>query len=711
MKVIRIVAFHALPIMAVTACTTLFSSAMAATTTSDSPESTLPTIVVNAKKAQPTYQVAISNTATKNSALLHDVPQTVNVVNQAVMRDQNVTSMQDALVNVPGLSASVGDGQRDQISIRGFVNIVDQFVDGVRDDALYYRDLSNIEQVEVLKGPAAVLYGRGSSGGIVNRVTKKPKAHPVKEVGVVFGSRGQKRGEFDLGAMTQDNNAQFRVTGAVEDTSSFRDGYFLNRQAIAPSALFKVSPDTTVLLQADYLHDKRLADQGVPSYHGRPVKVPIKTYYGASNGRDRTFVESEVVSGAVTLDHRFSDRLNLHSVLRAYDYTLDRNYTTPVVNESARTASLSQTRRVRDEKGYYLQNELSQLFNWGDTKHELMYGLELGQQDKSEQLKTKKNVVVYPLFNPILVDLPPLPSNLAAKNDNKSKFNIMGLYVQDFMTLSPEWKLLVGARFDRLEQERDDRTKSSTDLNRTDTTLSPRFGLVYQPIEDVSVYASYSKSFQPIADAFVFYANSDQLKPTITDNKEIGVKWDVNPQASFTTSLFEMTQSNIQNQDPNNPLLAVPIGEQRTRGVELTFSGEIAPQWDVLAGYSYMKSEILNSTAKTKEGKSFNGNEASLTPRNSFNLWIKHQLDGGYYVAVGGKAESSRFASPDDLTTLPGYGVMNLGAGYEAAQFDVTATLQNVLNRKYFVSGHSAANDYNMPGQPITLVVGARYRF
>jgi catecholate siderophore receptor len=253
--------------------------------------------------------------------------------------------------------------------------------------------------------------------------------------------------------------------------------------------------------------------------------------------------------------------------------------------------------------------------------------------------------------------------------------------------------------------------KSSTDLNRTDTTLSPRFGLVYQPIEDVSVYASYSKSFQPIADAFVFYANSDQLKPTITDNKEIGVKWDVNPQASFTTSLFEMTQSNIQNQDPNNPLLAVPIGEQRTRGVELTFSGEIAPQWDVLAGYSYMKSEILNSTAKTKEGKSFNGNEASLTPRNSFNLWIKHQLDGGYYVAVGGKAESSRFASPDDLTTLPGYGVMNLGAGYEAAQFDVTATLQNVLNRKYFVSGHSAANDYNMPGQPITLVVGARYRF
>lgn len=709
MNVIRILTIHSLPMMAVS-CAVLSSQAMAEMSFNNT-ESSLPTIVVQAKKTEPTYQVKVSSTATKTAALLHDVPQTVNVVNKTVMRDQNAASVQDALINVPGLSASVGDGQRDQTVIRGFINLTDQFVDGVRDDALYYRDLSNIEQIEVLKGPAAVVYGRGSAGGIVNRVTKKPNANPVQEVGVMFGSRGQKRGEFDLGTTSSDQDMQFRVTGAVEDSSSFREGYFLNRQAIAPSALFKISPDTTVMVQADYLHDKRLADQGVPSYHGRPVDVPIKTYYGAANGRDRAYVESDVLSSAVTLDHRFSDTLKLHSVLRAYDYSLDRNYTTVVVNEKTAKVAITQTKRLRDEKGVYLQNELSQILNLGSVKHDILYGLELGRQDKSERLYSVRNVATYNLFAPVLVNFSAIPPNAPARNDNKSQFDIYGLYLQDFVTITPEWKLLAGARFDRIEQNRDDRTKANIDQDRTDNTISPRIGLVYQPIEAVSLYASYSKSYQPIADSFTFYANSDELEPTETNNKEVGVKWDLMPQVSLTTSVFEMSQSNIQNADPLNPTLAIPIGEQRTRGVELSFTGKIAPQWDVLAGYSYMKSEILNSTAKTSKGKSFNGNEASLTPRNSFNVWIKHKLNDGFYVAVGGKAESSRFASADNLTTLPGYGVMNLGAGYESAKFDINATLQNVLNRKYFVSGHSGANDYNMPGAPVTLAVGARYRF
>lgn len=709
MNIFRILTIHSLPMMAVS-CAMLSSQVMAETSANPS-ESSLPTIVVHAKKAEPTYQVKVSSTATKTAALLHDVPQTVNVVNKTVMRDQNAASVQDALINVPGLSASVGDGQRDQTVIRGFINFTDQFVDGVRDDALYFRDLSNIEQIEVLKGPAAVVYGRGSAGGIVNRVTKKPNANPIDEVGVTFGSRGQKRGEFDVGTTSSDKDMQFRVTGAIEDSSSFRDGYFLERQAIAPSALFKISPDTTIMVQADYLHDKRLADQGVPSYHGRPVDVPNKTYYGPANGRDRAYVESEVLSSAVTLDHRFSDTLKLHSVLRAYDYSLDRNYTNPTVNEKTAKVAIAQTKRLRDESGVYLQNELSQILNWGGVKHDILYGLEVGRQNKSERLYSVKKVATYNLFAPVLVDFPAIPHNTPASNNNKSQFDIYGLYLQDFVTITPEWKLLAGARFDRIEQNRDDRTKANRDQDRTDNTLSPRVGLVYQPTEAVSLYASYSKSYQPIADAFTFYKNSDELKPTQTENNEVGVKWDLTPQASLTTSVFEMSQTNIQNADPLNPVMAIPIGEQRTRGVELSFTGKITPQWDVLAGYSYMKSEILNSTAKTSTGKSFNGNEASLTPRNSFNIWIKHKLDDGFYVAVGGKAESSRFASADNLTTLPGYGVMNLGAGYESAKFDINATLQNVLNRKYFVAGHSGANDYNLQGAPMTLTVGARYRF
>jgi catecholate siderophore receptor len=677
-------------------------------------ETVLPPVVVQDTAAPASqYEATESRAATKIDVPLRDVPQTVNVVPKAVMRDQNALSVQDALQNVPGLSFSVGDGQRDQVAIRGFTAITDQFVDGIRDDALYFRDLSNIERIEVLKGPASVLYGRGSAGGLINRVTKKPLAEPVIEIGAIVGSHGQKRSEFDVGSASADKDMLFRLTGALEDSSGFRNQYFLERQAIAPSMTFKLRPDTALTVQADYLKDKRLADQGVPSFRGRPVDVPIETYFGAANGRERAFVQSEVASGTVTLDHAFNDHLKLHSVLRAYDYSLDRNYITigRVTTGANPTVTIAQARRLRDEQGYYLQNELSQKAQWGNTRHQILYGIELGQQDKSEVLASRNNVATYNLFNPVLASLSPLPASLAPSNDNRSRFNTAALYLQDLATLSAQWKVLAGIRYDKLEQIRDDRTVRNQDLQRTDNTWSPRVGAVYQPTEQLSWYAGYSQSFQPIADSFVFRANSDQLKPTQTVSKEIGAKIDVGAKASLTAAVFDMSQTNIQVADPANPNFSLPVGRQRTRGLELTFAGEIAPRWEVLTGYSYMQGIIAESTEVTAAGTPFQGNTAALTPRHSLNLWIKHKLDNRYYVAAGGRAESARYASPDDLTVLPGYAVINLGAGYEAAKFDVAITLRNLLNRKYYVAAHSGANDYNMPGEPRSLLVSARYRF
>lgn len=669
--------------------------------------------VTSRRELTPTYNPPTAVSATKIEAPLRDTPQTVNVVPQVLLRDQNALSVQDALQNVPGLSFSVGDGQRDQVTIRGFTGISDQFVDGVRDDALYFRDLSNVERIEVLKGPASVLYGRGSAGGLINRVTKKPVTEPVMEVGATVGSKGQKRGEFDIGAASADKETLFRLTGALEDSTGFRNQYFLERQVVAPSVTFKLQPQTTLTMQADYLKDKRLADQGMPSFRGRPVDVPIETYFGAANGRDRAYVQSEVTSATVTLDHAFSSGLKLHSVLRGYDYALDRNYTTigAVTTGANPTVTIGQTRRLREEDGSYLQNELSAQAKWGDTQHQLLYGLELGQQRKSEVLSSRNNVATYNLFNPALAALAPLPTSIVPSADNKNQVNIAALYLQDLATLNPQWKVLAGLRYDRLEQTRDDRTARNVDMQRTDNTLSPRLGVVYQPTDRVSLYAANSRSFQPIADSFVFRANSDQLKPTQTENKEIGAKVDIGANASLTAALFDMTQTNIQVADPANPGFALPVGKQRTRGLELTFSGEIAPQWEVISGYSYMDAIITESTERTSAGTPFQGNTAALTPQHSLNLWIKHKLNGRYYVAAGGRAESARYASPDNLTVLPGYGVINLGAGYEEQKFDISVTLKNLLNRQYYVAAHSGANDYNMPGEPRALLVSVRYRF
>jgi catecholate siderophore receptor len=466
-------------------------------------------------------------------------------------------------------------------------------------------------------------------------------------------------------------------------------------------------------LQADYLHDKRLADQGVPSYHGRPVDVPVETYFGAANATARAFVQSDVQSATATLDHAFAPSLKLHTVLRAYDYALDRNYTSigTIKDGASPTVSIGQSHRLRDEDGRYLQNELAQTADWGTTNHKLLYGVELGRQNKSEVLRTRNNVATYSLFHPVLVDLPVLPDSVTPGADNKNRVDIAGLYVQDLVALTPEWKILAGLRYDHLKQDRDDRTAKNADLHRTDDTWSPRLGAVYQPSGRVAVYASWNRSFQPIADSFTFRANSDTLKPTQTVNKEAGVKLDLTARSSLTAALFDMTQSNIQVADPANTNFSLPVGRQRTRGLELSFMGELAPGWDAIAGYANMRGTIEDSTELTSAGKPFEGNTAALTPRHTFNAWIKHRLDGHFWVAAGSRAESARYASPDDLTTLPGYGVLQLGAGYDSGKVDVTVTVRNALNRTYFVSAHSGANDYNMPGETRTVLVSARYRF
>ncbi|MDO8310375.1 MAG: TonB-dependent receptor plug domain-containing protein, partial [Sideroxyarcus sp.] len=230
--------------------------AFAQTSSPPAADASLPEIKVQGDKDLG-YSPAFSSGATKSNAPLRDVPQTVNVIPQQLIQDQAARSMQDVLRNVPGVGMSNGDGQRDQVTIRGFSAIADQFIDGIRDDALYFRDLSNIERVEVLKGPAAVLYGRGSSGGLINRVTKKPQAGTFGEIALTLGSYDLKRTTFDVNAGANEN-INFRVTGAYEDSGSFRDQGFIERSSLAPSLSIKFTEDTKLLVQAEFSKDKRI---------------------------------------------------------------------------------------------------------------------------------------------------------------------------------------------------------------------------------------------------------------------------------------------------------------------------------------------------------------------------------------------------------------------------------------------------------------------
>ncbi len=548
-------------------------------------QQSLPEVTVKADTGQDLgtgYNPSRTVSATKTEAPLRDVPQTVNVVTADVMRDQHATSMQDALKNVPGVSFSTGDGQRDQVSIRGFTAIADQFVDGIRDDALYFRDLSNVDRVEVIKGPAAVLYGRGSSGGLINRVSKKPGID-VTDFALSYGMWADRRAEADVGRVFADGAAAFRITGAVEKANSYRSQQFLDRKAIAPSVEFRLAPQTTVLLQADYLEDRRVTDFGIPAYKGRPVDVPASRYYGAANARDADYSQSRVYSGTATINHRFNDNWSIRNATRYYHYSLDRNNTlTSTVNEAAQTFTMNHGNVGREEHGWFNQTDLTQKASFLGMQHELLYGMEIGQQNKNQVNNTKPVPGTFDLFNPVLPTLARLAPGTPATN-NLGVFNTLAFYTQDMVSFSEQWKALVGLRYDHFEQETLQNIAGLQNLSRTDNAWSPRAGLVWQPSKAQSYYVSWSKSFQPSGEAFALAANNTQLAPETTNNTEVGAKYDfLDGKASATVSVFRLERTNIKVANATNTAL-IPIGEQRTDGLEISGAAELGSGWRFLA--------------------------------------------------------------------------------------------------------------------------------
>ncbi|QAU36098.1 TonB-dependent siderophore receptor [Janthinobacterium sp. 17J80-10] len=682
-------------------------AADAKTVSAPQPESKLPEVKVKAdRELAPTYNPPSAVSATKIEAPLRDIPQTVNVVPQSVMRDQGARSMEAVMKSVPGIGLSHGDGQRDQVTIRGFSAIADQFVDGLRDDALYFRDLSNIEQVEVIKGPASVLYGRGSSGGMINRITKKPGIDK-NEVALTAGSWNQRRGEFDLARNYSDAGVAFRITGALENADSYRDQQFLDRKALSPSVMVKLGTDTRLLIQADYLEDRRVTDFGIPALNGLPVNVAPGTYFGAAKGKDFDFSESRVTSVGFTLTHRFNSEWSVRNAFRQYEYSLDRNNTlVGTVNAATQTVNLNRSNVRREEDGYFNQTELVQKTTLAGMQHQVLYGVEFGEQNKDQVFRTQNNIAInIPIFNFVA---PVVPFTVAgpAQTDNLGIMKVASAYVQDLVTLSEKWKALAGVRYDRFDQKMLQRL-AGPNLSRTDTAWSPRAGLVFQPSGAQSYYVSFSKSFQPSAESFPLAANNAQIAPEETTNKEIGVKFDFfNGNASLGAALFQLERTNIKSTDPAAPGVLVPVGVQRTDGLELTFTGELPQGWQIWSGYAYLDARVTSSPTPGLQGK-----RATLTPQHSANLWITKALGNGWRAGGGVNYVGDRMADPANTVTLLAYTTVDAMVGYKLQGLDLQLNFLNLFDREYIVSGHGSSANLNLPGAPRSVQLTARYNF
>ncbi|MFC7538121.1 TonB-dependent receptor [Sphingomonas sp. GCM10030256] len=661
-------------------------------------------IVVTGARLQNDYAAKASN-AGKIDAPLRDIPQTIDVVPAAVLRDQRALSVQDALKNVPGVGFSTGDGQRDQVSIRGFSAIADQFVDGFRDDALYFRDLSNVDRIEVIKGPAAVLYGRGSSGGLINRITRKPGVD-VTSGTLTLGSFDTKRAEADVGLAG--DLISWRATGAIERSDSYREGQFLNRETIAPSLLLRPGAATEVLLQADYLRDKRLTDFGIPAFQGRPVNVDRDTYYGAANAREADYNRSRVLSQTASLNHRFSDAVSFRNGLRHYSYDLDRRNTLPgSVNETTRRVSLNRSTVHRNEKGWSNQAELTHKFGLLGMRHTVLYGLELARQVKDVTTVSRNNIATVDLFNPVLPVVPVALPN-APSADNRGIFTNTALYIQDLVDLGHGFKLLAGARHDWFKQRTEQRIVTLPNVSRKDSEWSPRAGLVFQPDDAQSYYVSWSRSFQPSGEAFSIAANNADIAPEETTNREIGAKYTLlGGRLNLTVSVFELERTGIKAASPAAPTVLIPIGTQRTRGFELTSAVDLASGWRAIGGYAYLDGRITRSVA-VDAGQRIEGKRPTITPTHSANLFVTRSFGERFGVGAGANYVGKRYANPGNTVELPSYFTADAMAWTQLGNVRLQANVTNIFDREYIVSAHGTSPNLNMPGAPRAVLLSAR---
>ena len=533
------------------------------------------------------------------------------------------------------------------------------------------------------------------------------------------GSYAWRRATADLNVGISDT-AAFRLNAAVEDSDSYRDQQFVKRHNFAPSLALKLAPQTDLLLQYTHARDKRLTDFGIPALNGRPVNVAAGTYYGSSNAAQDDTTTSAMQSFTATLNHRFNDDWSVRNVTRVYDYALDRYNTLSSGTTDPVTMTVGRSRAfiLRDEKGVFNQTDVTWRNQLGGLKQEWLMGMELGQQKKrSESVSGGADRVS--ILNPSAA-APVIPAaNYNADNaiPSHTTQDTAALYWQNQITLAPQWKALIGARYDVYGQETRYDRKLAT-LSRTDKKFSPRAGLVWQPSDTVSYYVSYSKSFQPSAEAFALSANITAAEPEITQNKEIGVKLDLlGGKLSVTGALFNLERTNIKNTDPANPSRQINVGTQRTNGFELTASGRLPGRWDVSAGYAYLDGRTTKSLATTSSSQlpvvavPALGKVPSLTPRNSASVWVMKDLGQGLRLGGGVSHVGERFTSLTNLVTLPAYTTFDAALQFALGEWDLDVNVKNLTNRKHYVSAHGSNDNLILPGSPRAVQVTLRTHF
>ena len=661
----------------------------------------LEAVRVEAARSRRSYGASTTRSATRTETPLRDTPQSATVLTRALMADQAMQSMADVVRYIPGVTMGQGEGHRDAPTIRGNSSTADFFVDGVRDDAQYLRDVYNVERVEALKGPNAMVFGRGGGGGVLNRVSKEPNFARAGTLMLEGGSFDHNRATIDLGDGLG-GRAAVRFNGIYEKSDGFRDGFSMRRRGLNPTASVLLGAGAMLKLDYERFVDDRTVDRGIPSARGVPSRAAITTFFG---DRDASYSHTNVDAAGVALERALGHGVTLRNRSRwvQYDKFYQNVYPDSAVNADGTQVRIAAYNSATPRTNLFNQTDLVSAFVTGSVRHSLVAGAELSRQVTKNFRQTGyfDNGTVTKKLVPF--DQPSVSAGAtyrqsASDGDNRVIANVAALYVQDQVTLSPMWQAIVGVRIDRFALRFHDNRKN-TDLQRDDQLVSPRAGLVFKPAAALSLYGSYGVSHLPSAgDQFSsLTATTRSLAPERFRNYELGAKWDVLPRLMFTSAVFRLDRTNSSAPDPLNTGVIVQTGAQRSTGAEFGLTGDVTDAWQIAGGFATQRAEITSTTSAAPAGRS-----VPLVPRRTLSLWNRYQVTSIAGLGLGVVRQSAMFASIDNTVTLPAFTRVD-GALFLAATPHVRLQLnvENLLDRRYYATSHG--NNNILPGAPRSL--------
>ena len=646
-------------------------------------------------------------TALKTPVPIIDVPQTLSIVTDDEIRLQGFRELGDIVRYTPGVNTSQGEGHRDSIVFRGVRSTADFYLDGVRDDVQYYRSLYNLEQVEILRGPNALLFGRGGTGGIINRVTKKAV---LDEQFGSFDMGADSFGAFDFAVdynVSTGEKSALRINFHSDTLENHRDYFDGDRYGFNPTLRLELSPVTTLDLSYEHADHERFIDRGVPTLNGEPVEAFEEIVFGDTDTNLQT-LRADIYR--LNLSHEFSDTRKGNLVVQYSDFQkMYKNYYASGYS-GGDTFTADGYKDPTERTNLIISGNIVNEFQTGSAKHTLLVGAEIIDTENENYryntffITTEDDNEVFNITRPINFGV-----NAAGvrtyndftadlKSSTESDIEVTSIYIQDQIDVTDKFKILLGGRFDNFDITVRD-VKKGTSESREDEEFSPRAGLIFKPQENVSLYVSYAESFLPRSgEQFKkLDANAARLDPDVYESTEIGVKWDIRPGLSFTASYFDSEQT-VATRDSDTGENSEIVGLQ-VDGIELELKGQVTEKLSLAIGYSDLDGE----TAK--------GGEPREIPEYTASLWATYEVNDRFGIGFGVTAQGeSNIKNDKPGLILPDYTRVDFAAYYDLADdLSIQLNVENVTDELYFPHSHSTHQA--SVGEPLNARISLRKTF